>query len=629
MKRDKLMSSMELIDEKYIEEAAPSQGRSRRRTFIRLGAIAACICLMLTTFGLWLFLPFNSSPPDVSRYSSSEYYPLIKMINELTYTPPYAQNNYQLYVDGFISTYAKKGDAPGDMIAIEDTLNSATGSSSYIETTDNQVKGVIEADVIKRSDSHVFYLRGTSLSVYSIEKESSRKVTEYTVAPDINLLYSIEAYLSEDCSLLTVIIPCFSDNTIRTEIVSLDVSDPTHISESGRISVAGYYLSSRLVDGMLLMMTNFEIIPRTVSFDDESTFVPYIKTGEKKESIPMSSIVMPDNASYPSYTVVALIDSQTLASVGSTAYLSYSQSAYVSDESVYLTHQYVDVREEGNKIARTCMTDISRLSYSGYGLTIMGTVKVEGYVKDQYSLDERDGILRVVTTTNTSIETTYKNAQSTDSLVSFSGKTNANLYCIDINTYSHVASVESFAPDGETVRSVRFDGNAAYVCTSVQLSDPVFFFDLSDLDNITVKDTGTIEGFSSSLINFGDGHLLGIGVGENWLTVKIEVYAESEEAVSSVCKYEIPEAYASSVYKAYFIDRENHLVGLSISPGNTYGGGEYYLLLHFNGSDLTPIIEEPLSGNYDLTRAVLTDGWFYMFSSNEFKALPLSELTEN
>ena len=81
----------------------------------------------------------------------------------------------------------------------------------------------------------------------------------------------------------------------------------------------------------------------------------------------------------------------------------------------------------------------------------------------------------------------------------------------------------------------RFDGTDAYVCTAVQLTDPVFFFDLSDMDNITYKETGTIEGFSTSLVNFGNGYLLGIGTGNVWGSLKIEIYEESATGVVSVC----------------------------------------------------------------------------------------------
>jgi uncharacterized secreted protein with C-terminal beta-propeller domain len=152
---------------------------------------------------------------------------------------------------------------------------------------------------------------------------------------------------------------------------------------------------------------------------------------------------------------------------------------------------------------------------------------------------------------------------------------NANLYCIDLATWQVAASVEQFAPPGESVRSVRFDGDYAYVCTAIQTSDPVFFFDLSDLNNITWKDTGNITGFSSSLVNFGDGYLLGIGYNAEWW-MKIEVYEEGENGVESVCLYE-QKANFSQDYKAYLIDREKGYIGLGLDDWGSERSDQYLL----------------------------------------------------
>ena len=270
------------------------------------------------------------------------------------------------------------------------------------------------------------------------------------------------------------------------------------------------------------------------------------------------------------------------------------------------------------------MTEISRIAYSDEGLSLKGSVTVKGTVKDQYSLDEYEGVLRVaVTTSVTEHSKRYVNDYGLEEFViSRSSKLNASLYCLDKETFDILAAVENFAPEGERLQSARFDGNMAYICTSLQLSDPVFFFDLSDLDNITVKDTGTIEGFSSSLINFGGGYLLGIGVGDSWNTVKIEVYKEHEDGVISVCSYEIPYSGYSTDYKSYFIDREKWLVGLMV-VSHMGVSDEHYLLLHFDGTRLVPLLNESLDGESYSARAVLIDDCFYMFSSHDFKVSKL------
>lgn len=283
------------------------------------------------------------------------------------------------------------------------------------------------------------------------------------------------------------------------------------------------------------------------------------------------------------------------------------------------------------------MTEISALSYTGEQFKLLGSIAVKGTVKDQYSLDEHEGILRVVTTTSLDRTIEWSNGEIASILRDSISGTSASLYCIDLSTWEIVAEVENFAPKGETVESVRFDGDNAYVCTAVVtttlICDPVFFFDLSDLDNITYKDTGVIEGYSSSLINIADGYLLGIGIGEIPLTVKLEVYEEGEKGVVSVCSYVFELARYSQDYKSYLVDREHGLFGLGVddyTDSNYINSGrledcERYVLFRFDGNELSALVNEQLTGNYDLYRAVYIDDYLYMFSDEELELAPDEE----
>ena len=136
-------------------------------------------------------------------------------------------------------------------------------------------------------------------------------------------------------------------------------------------------------------------------------------------------------------------------------------------------------------------------------------------------------------------------------------------------------------------------------------SDPVYFFDLSDLNNITYKETGNIDGFSTSLINMGNGYLLGIGQ-EDWNTFKVEIYKETETGVEGFCKYIQMRVDYSTDYKSYYIDRENQLIGLGLTC-NTGSGGEKYVLLHFDGYNLVELVKTELPGdNAFISTAIYT-----------------------
>ena len=341
------------------------------------------------------------------------------------------------------------------------------------------------------------------------------------------------------------------------------------------------------------------------------------------QTIPVDDIIVPEELNSTRYTVVMQLDENALALEGTAACLSYSEDVYVSKDHIFLTRVFADIKEtDDRKKVRNAMTEISCFTYGGNSIEKKGTVTVRGYVKDQWSMDEYAGILRVVTTTNATnvYETSYDNGSvSADILVTATGNSNASLYCVDLQSFQVVASLEDFAPPREEVRSVRFDKDTAYVCTSIEMSDPVFFFDLSDLNNITYKDTGTIEGFSNSLVNFGNGKLLGIGSG-GWNIFKVEIYEETDNGVSGLCKYELEDVLYSRLYKSYYIDRENQLVGFSVSdPNVTDRQPQRYIVLFFDGYDLVELLNVPLEGVVDFNRSVYIDGYMYLLGNYKLR----------
>ena len=616
MKKKKLFDAMGGIDDKYVEEAATRREKHGKRTLVRITAIAACFALLLTGLNLWLFLPFDSTLPDVSQYADSEYYDIIQKLNVLTYRAPRYNNNFQRLTRGFMKFTSVEDAGANEMVS-----GTMDGGSQYVETTDNQVEGVIEADLIKRSDRYIYYMDNSLLRVLEIKGENTVEVGTYEIPTPDDAAYAHAAphefYLSTDCTTITYLLSFTSRNTQSAlAIVSLDVTDPTAITQKNAVTLSGHYLSSRLVNGKLLLLNNF-YVGYSLDFSDERTFIPQIKDGEGTRSIPMENIVSPDVLSAPRYTVVCLMDAETLEVNGTSAYLSYSENAYVSTQNIYVTRSYYEETKDGKYTQNRAMTEIAALSYADGALTSLANFTVEGEVKDQYSLDEYEGVLRVVTTLRTS---QYEEKRDGNT-VSMSGtnSVNAALYCVRLSDLEMLAKIERFAPEGESVRSVRFDGDAAYVCTSIMTSDPVFFFDLSDLSNVTVKDTGTIEGFSTSLIQFGDGFLVGIGVGENFSTVKIEVYEETATGVASVCAYEIELADYSENYKSYFIDRENGYVGLGYTKRTYDKDASRYVLLHFDKYNLNALADVPLAGRDYVKRGVVIDGYLYAFGENTFE----------
>ena len=136
-------------------------------------------------------------------------------------------------------------------------------------------------------------------------------------------------------------------------------------------------------------------------------------------------------------------------------------------------------------------------------------------------------------------------------------------------------------------------------------------------------DTGIIDGFSSSLINFGE-YLLGIGRSDVW-GLKIEAYAQGEGKVESLAKFELRCAYPVE-YKAYFIDREHNLLGMAVMD---YEIKEpYYMLLQFDGEQFYRIQKLPMERFAD-ARAAMIDGWLYVLYDDQLIVQQVLYFDEN
>ena len=635
MKKKRLLEAFSFIDEKYVKEAEPQMKVSSASPMKKLGRVACFV--LIVALSLYLFIPFSNKGPNLTAYEGSDYFPIIERISAYRYQPSPYKNNFRYLaaeVGDFFDSFNMMDKAPtepGLGGAGGDMENSADGSNGkYEEVTDNQVNGVIEADLIKRTDKYIFRLGLTELKVYSIDKENSVEVAKFEFPgyadEKSERQYERQMYLSEDGNTVTVIAPYYDENyDSRVRITSIDVSDVENISIKKTISIDGYYNSSRMVDGKLLFISEYKVRNGDIDYTKPETFVPSISEDGETTAIKFENIIYPNEIGSTRYSVVALIEEDTLELMKAYALLDFYNDIYVSENNVYVTKEYnkkEDIGEDG-AFKSTMLTDVVVLGYKGETLEKKGILTTEGIVLDQYSMDEYEGHFRVVTSTTEQVVAASKNDNVKNSIIR-----SASLTVFSLETLEKVGEVRNFAPNGESVQSVRFDGTEAYVCTAIvqTFTDPVFFFDLSDYSNITYTDTGVIDGFSSSLIQLGDGFLLGIGR-ENWEYNKVEIYEETDGQVVSVDAYKFNGQYSSN-YKGYLVDRENDLFGFAISDiyeeyDDRYTFKDVYVLLYFNGYELVEVANVELyNTNYpDRIRAFIADGYLYITDDSTLKVV--------
>ncbi len=664
--------------------------KRKRRNAILCASLAAGAALVLSV-NLVLFVPYTVHDYDLSAYQNSEYYSLMSKIGEMTYSP-YTTNNFEQW--HLFEKQLNEGDAQDEPSAEQ---NDAPQTQRYEEVTNNQTADVIEGDLFKRSSDYVYYLsqrpaewktveeNGVKrqnyveaayiLRTYSINHGVTRFVSELAIEPQVladqgrsdgsaakgffdepqvfhmpdyfTFSSNDELYLSEDLSTVTAILEEVHSSGIFTTIVSIDVSDPAAPREIGRVAASGSSVTSRMKDDTLFLFTRFSI-SREPDFSRPEEYLPQFGALGNMQPLPMEDIYLPDDANQASYLLVCSIDPDTLAVKDASALFSYRSTVYVSENNIFATREIRKTSELRipNPIGdayfkyRYTYTEIYKIGFDGNGaFSPDGSFEVHGFLKDRFSLDEYQNVLRVVTTTDDNCYDsmyTYVTAEGVpDELQKVLDRNKdlerpkCNLYCIDLDDFSVIASIEDFSDPEEHVESVRFAGEKAYVCTAAEVYnpnvvlpeflDPVFEFDLSDLDNITWTDTGTLPGYSLSLIEFTDGTLLGIGYGENAFTLKIELYRREGNQVNSVAKFELENCAFAGTFKAYFINAEHGLVGLGVR--RLREEGEEYLLLRYDGTKFSEVGykfelaggSDYYSGSLNRMRACYADGYVLMF----------------
>lgn len=122
---------------------------------------------------------------------------------------------------------------------------------------------------------------------------------------------------------------------------------------------------------------------------------------------------------------------------------------------------------------------------------------VPGFVKNQFSMDEREGQLRITTTRQLASQTDWTSSNG--------------LYVLSEqgDNLAVTGSVSNLAL-GETIYSTRFIGQRAYMVTFRQV-DPLFVIDLANPNQPTVLAELKIPGFSEYMHPMDDNHLLTIG----------------------------------------------------------------------------------------------------------------------
>lgn len=500
--------------------------------------------------------------------------------------------------------------ASGALSAKSDSAASAASGADHSDTN-VRTEGVDEADVVKTDGECLFILQESAaeIAVVDATDDAMRKVGSIVPSDQgqISEFYVRDgkAYVLTNVSMTREDDQggeIFDFSEVRLE--TYDVSNPGNPVLLGSVSQSGRYQSSRLVDGYLYLFSTYYVSCASIP-DDPELYVPRV-AGQK---IASQDIYLPPSAGANQYLVVTSIavDDPT-QTVDQKAVLTESNSLYVSAENIYVYENRWPIalaRSEGE--ADPGRITIRKIAYHDGQLEGVAQTKVSGTLNDSFSIDEHEGMVRLVTTVST-----------WDAETSQTTSTN-EVHVLDGNL-EEVGSITGLAED-ERVYSARFFGDTAYFVTFRE-TDPLFTVDFSDPTNPQIIGSLKIPGFSEYLHPYGEGKLLGIGMDvdeKSGVTngMKVTMFDVSDPTdVKEADTFLIEDAYGSDVfhdYRAVLISADRNMIGFS-----GYAGHEtYYVFDYADGEGFEQLMAEDVNGGgWTGTRGVYIDDTLYVVKGN-------------
>lgn len=444
-------------------------------------------------------------------------------------------------------------------VAFDFSLANTVDLAERVSDTNVQVDGVDEGDIVETDGTFIYTISGQEIVIVKAATADAKAEVvsriELSENPQAMFLTGDRlTVISQEYGNVPWLMRGFwaQPSSSRTVVTVLDVSDrqaPALVQES---IVDGQYQSSRAIgDQVYVVVTNNDGIPyvpelNTVYEKSENgdynyrfeTREEYLKRvdefvngGEHQNGLTPPSAyrrgdenidqqglerlgwldgannVSPDGGQLTSVLQfdTTSSDSTPVSNIGVNTRRYGATQIYSSSTALYLvTEEYTYGNSSGGGILdfapqpSTVESRIHKIGLETGKLVLEGEGVVPGNVESQFSIDEHDGYLRIVTTTGRNWWWTDQSSQN-------------HLFVLQDNgdTLDVVGSIRDLAA-GERIYSARFDGDRAWMVTFRQV-DPVFSFDLSDPTNPVVTGELKIPGYSDHLQLIDENHLLAIG----------------------------------------------------------------------------------------------------------------------
>jgi inhibitor of cysteine peptidase len=540
--------------------------------------------------------------------------------------------------------------------------------------TNNQISGVDEADIVKTDGLYIYQLTNNRLRIIrAFPLEDAGLVMEKTFEENA---YYYQMFLHDDYLVLLgnrweayqPEEPTDDEKPDSDEgepkssapidgrmmfwwgksyqrIVVYDISDRTNIKKVKSLEVEGYGMAARKIDNKIVLVTNkggYWGMYRGFAEDSSSSDVnladvlpSYSIDDEKAKLIDATSVKVigiPDSTDMTTITTLTLADGfKTSMEV----IMAGAGTVMATRENLYIAHQvWPKYNELTGAYDGTVVTEIYKLNFEN-GLKLLSSGQVDGYLINQFAMDEHEGKLRVATTTQK-----YKQNQEWE--------TENHVFVLDSNMkqVGHLGKIAT----GETIYSVRFAKDRVYMVTFEQV-DPFFVIDLSS-NQPKILGELKIPGFSNYLHTI-DGDLV-FGIGKD---VKVQADGRLITGALKISLFDVADelnpkevanlmigseyTYSEALYdhKAVLYVKNKNLLAFTINDYNVavssddkyyYTNQAIFVTVDPNGKLVLvdKVVQKPTSKDSDPTiqRIIHIDNYVYLLSDKMFTVLDIDTL---
>ncbi len=389
-------------------------------------------------------------------------------------------------------------------------------AASDFSTTNNQVAGIDEADIVKTDGKFIYIAAGGSVRIIQATDGQMTLADSFTMPLDprtgqsisISELYIDQGRLVVLGSLwrnvggvnpgpimpmleksIAIYPPIYSGKSyVYCGVYSIDGNGQGDLIKE--LEIEGSMLSSRKSGDTVYIVANKYFSYYYPAYQSNNINVADILPtyrdtagSDTYETLGISKIMHYPGSPSPQYLILAALDIRDADQKASIeAILGSGSTIYMNDSGLYIAQtDYNSFQGQA--------TAITKFSIDGTKIGFAGGGRVKGSILNQFSMDIYQGNLRIATTS--------WDTQSTN-----------GVYILDQNL-NQIGALENLAP-GERIFAMRFMGSKGYLVTFRQI-DPLFVLDLTNPKAPEVTGELKVPGFSNYLYPVAENILMGVG----------------------------------------------------------------------------------------------------------------------